>query len=123
MELALINPGAVFGPSLGAQIDGQSVTMVTKMIGGKLPLIPDFAMGMIDVRDVARLHGKAMTTPGAAGKRFIAASTEPVAMVPVANIFRQAGYTKVPSIKAPTLLLKLMALVDREARGMVPFLG
>jgi hypothetical protein len=35
-------------------------------------------MGMVDVRDVARLHVKAMTADGAAGKRFIAASAEPV---------------------------------------------
>ena len=52
MEMVVINPGAVFGPSLGAQIDGQSVAMVTKMIAGKMPMIPDVAMGMIDVRDV-----------------------------------------------------------------------
>ena len=35
--------------------------------------IPDAAMGMIDVRDVARLHVKALTALGVAGKRFIAA--------------------------------------------------
>jgi dihydroflavonol-4-reductase len=32
MELTVINPGAVFGPSLGATMDGQSVTMMTAMI-------------------------------------------------------------------------------------------
>ena len=34
MEMVVINPGAVFGPSLGATVDGQSVTMITKMIAG-----------------------------------------------------------------------------------------
>ena len=67
MELAVINPGAVFGPSLGAKIDGQSVAMITDMIGGKMPVIPDMSLGMIDVRDVARLHVTAMTADGAAG--------------------------------------------------------
>ncbi|MEI7745104.1 MAG: NAD-dependent epimerase/dehydratase family protein, partial [Chloroflexota bacterium] len=61
MELAVINPGVVFGPSLGASADGQTVAMITDMIGGKMPMIPDVAMGMVDVRDVARLHVKAMT--------------------------------------------------------------
>ena len=123
MELTVINPGGVFGPSLGAKIDGQSVAMITDMIGGKLPMIPDVAMGMIDVRDVARLHVSAMTADGAAGKRFIAASAEPVEMATVASVLRRAGYAKVPSIKAPSFLLRVMGLFDREARGMLPFLG
>jgi dihydroflavonol-4-reductase len=123
MELTVINPGAVFGPSLGAQIDGQSVTMMTKMIQGKVPMIPDMAMGMVDVRDVAKLHVSAMTASEAAGKRFIACTAEPVEMATLAKVLRDAGYKKVPSMKAPTFLLKFMSLIDREARGMLPFIG
>ena len=123
MEVTVLNPGAVFGPSLGAKIDGQSVAMITDMIGGKLPMIPDLSLGMIDVRDVARLHVKAMTADGAAGKRFIASSAEPVEMATVANVLKQAGYTKVPSRRAPTLLLKVMSRFDRAVKGMLPFLG
>jgi dihydroflavonol-4-reductase len=123
MELTVINPGAVFGPSLGAKMDGQSVTMMTAMINGKMPMIPDMSMGMVDVRDVARLHVKAMTADGAAGKRFIAASAEPIEMVTVANILKKAGYTKVSSRKAPTPLLQVIALFDREVKGMLPFIG
>jgi len=123
LELTVINPGAVFGPSLGAKLEGQSVTMMTKMIEGKIPMIPDMAMGMVDVRDVARLHVAAMTASGAAGKRFIACTAEPVEMATVAKVLRDAGYNKAPKIKAPTFLLKLMSRFDREARGMLPFIG
>jgi dihydroflavonol-4-reductase len=123
MELAVINPGAVFGPSLGARVEGQSVAMITELIGGKMPMIPDVGMGMIDVRDVARLHVKALSAPGAAGKRFIAASAEPVQMATVASILRSEGYSKVPTRKAPSALLKFMALFDRKAKGMLPYLG
>jgi len=123
MEMAVINPGAVFGPSLGAKIDGQSVSLITKMIKGKIPMIPDMAMGMVDVRDVAKIHVAAMTAVGAAGKRFIACSSEPVEMATLAKVLRDAGYKKVPMIKAPTFVLKLMGLVDREALGMLPFIG
>jgi len=123
MELIVINPGGVFGPSLGAKIDGASVDIIKRMIAGKMPMIPDMAMGMIDVRDVARLHVKALTADGAAGKRFIAASAEPIEMSTVVNILRKAGYNKVPSLKAPTLLLKIMSLIDTEAKGMIPLLG
>ncbi len=123
MELTVINPGAVFGPSLGAKIDGQSVQMMSKMITGKIPMIPDMAMGMIDVRDVAKLHVAAMTASGAEGKRFIACTEEPVEMASLAKVLREAGYKKTPSLKAPTFLLKLMSLVDPEAKGMMPFIG
>jgi len=123
MELTVINPGAVYGPSLGAQVDGQSLALMTDMIGGKMPMIPDIAMGMVDVRDVARLHVAAMTTAGAAGERFIAAGAEPVSMTYFAEVLRDAGYSKVPSRKAPNLAIKLMSLFDRQAKGMLPFLG
>ena len=123
MELTVINPGAVFGPSLGAKIDGQSVTMMTKMITGKIPMIPDMAMGMVDVRDVAKLHVAAMTAKGAAGKRFIACTAEPVEMATVAQVLREAGYKKAPSMQAPTFLLKFMSKFDPEAKGMLPFIG
>ena len=86
-------------------------------------IIPDMRLGMIDVRDVARLHVKAMTAKGAAGKRFIAASADPVKMVTVASVLKDAGYAKVPSRKAPTVLLKIMGLFDREVKGMLPFIG
>ena len=123
MELTVINPGAVFGPSLGAQMDGQSVAMMTSMIGGKMPMIPDMSMGMVDVRDVARLHVAALTAEGAAGKRFIAAGAEPVSMSDVAAVLRDAGYRKAPSRKAPTALLRVMGLFDREVKGMLPMVG
>ena len=123
MELTVVNPGAVFGPSLGAEVDGQSVALMADMIRGKMPMIPDVAMGMVDVRDVARLHVAAMTTPAAAGHRFIAATAEPVSMSYFAEVLRGAGYSKVPSRKAPNLAIKLMSLFDRQAKGMVPSLG
>ena len=123
MELTVVNPGAVFGPSLGAEIDGQSVALMKDMIGGKMPMIPDVAMGMIDVRDVARLHVAAMTAPAAAGKRFIAASAEPISMAYFASVLRDAGYPKAPSRKAPNFAIRLMSVFDRQAKGMVPSLG
>ena len=123
MELAVISPGGTFGPSLGAAGDSQNEAMISDMIGGKMPMIPDVAMGMVDVRDVARLHVAALTAPQAAGQRFIAATSEPIEMVEVAAILRRAGYSKVPSRKAPNVAVRLMSLFDRQARGLLPFLG
>ena len=123
LELVVINPGAVYGPSLGAEVDGQSVAFIKDLIRGKVPMIPNVAMGMVDVRDVARLHAAALTTASAAGQRFIAATSEPIRMSHVAEVLRNAGYKKVPSRKAPNAAIRLMSLVDREAKGMLPLLS
>jgi len=123
MELVTINPGFILGPPLGAAGDGQSVSMISDLIAGKMPMIPDIAMSMVDVRDVARLHVAALESPDAAGKRFIAATEQPIAMAHLAEVLQKAGYSKVSSRKAPNFAIKLMALFDREAKGMVPQLG
>jgi dihydroflavonol-4-reductase len=123
MELVVINPGFILGPPLGAPGTGVSETMISNLIAGKMPMIPDVAMGMVDVRDVARLHVAALSAEGASGKRFIAASEQPVAMAEVANILKSGGYTKVSTRKAPNFAIKAMGLIDREARAMAPQLG
>ncbi len=123
IELAVINPGFILGPALGAAGSGTSVTMISQLIGGKMPMIPDIAMGMVDVRDVARLHVAALTVAQAAGQRFIAASAQPIEMSEVAKILKAAGYSKVSTRRAPNFALKVMSLFDREAKGMLPQLG
>jgi len=123
MELVSINPGFMLGPAIGKAGDGQSIAMISGLISGKLPMVPQVAMGMVDVRDVAKLHVAAMKDKGSAGKRYIASTAEPVAMLKLAATLRGAGYSKVPSIKAPNLMIKMMSLFDSEAKGMVPELG
>ena len=123
MELTVISPGAVYGPSLGTEVTGESLTFMRDIIGGKMPMVPNIAMGMVDVRDVARLHVAAMTADGAVGQRFIAATAEPIEMAYFAQVLRDAGYSKAPARKAPNVAIKLMSVFDRQARGMIPFLG
>ena len=123
MELAVINPGFVLVPSLGVEIDGASVKLMTDIISGNMRIIPEMVIGIVDFRDVARLHVKAMTAAGAVGKRFISVTAEPVEMAAVARVLREAGYLKVLSRHVPTFLLKLVSLFDSEIRRSVPFLG
>jgi dihydroflavonol-4-reductase len=123
LELAVINPGAVFGPPIGSKDGAQNVAMMADMIAGKMPMIPDMAMGMVDVRDVAKLHIAAMTKSGASGKRFIACTAEPIEMSTVTQVLRDAGYSKAPARKAPTFLLKFMGIFDKQVKGMLPFIG
>jgi dihydroflavonol-4-reductase len=122
IELAVINPGGVMGPQLGNDLGGASTQIVSQLISGKFPMIPALSFPFIDVRDVAILHLKAMTTPEADGKRFIAAHSEPTWMYQVAEVLSAAGYEKIKLKKAPSFMLKLIGLFDNKTKSLVPML-
>ena len=123
MELVVIAPGGVFGPPLGNDISGETLTILSKMMNGKIPMVPDTAFPMVDVRDVAKLHVQAILTKDTAGKRFIAAGTDPIGFADVAEILLKQGYKGPSTKKAPSWLLKFMSFFDREAKGMLGILG
>ena len=117
----MIAPGGVFGPPLGDNITGESMSILSKMLDGKIPFVPK-QRSDVRHRDVAHLHVKALKNKAAAGKRFIASGADPISFVGAATILNENGYKR-PSTKiAPAWLLILMALFDREARGMVGIL-
>ena len=122
MEMAVINPGGVMGPQLGNDLGGASTQIVSQLISGKFPMIPALSFPFIDVRDVAILHLKAITTPEADGKRFIAAHSEPTWMYQVAEVLSAAGYEKIKLKKAPSFMLKLIGLFDNKTKSLVPML-
>ena len=49
------------------------MNIVALMLRGKMPVVPRFGFGVVNVRDLADLHILAMTHPKAAGERFLAA--------------------------------------------------
>jgi nucleoside-diphosphate-sugar epimerase len=69
-ELTTVLPGAVFGPILTKSNVG-SVGIVGRMISGAMPGVPRIALEIVDVRDLVDLHIRAMTSPAAAGERFL----------------------------------------------------
>jgi dihydroflavonol-4-reductase len=79
MELVVVNPGPVFGPSLSGDLSGASMSMFTQMIQGKMPMLPQASINMSDVRDVAKIHVEALENANANGKRFIVTTEEPYA--------------------------------------------
>lgn len=103
-ELSVINPTGIFGPALGPQL-AASVQIVKGLLDGTFPPeLQDMWFGVVDVRDVADLHLRAMTEPSAAGERFIAVSGEPMSLLGLATVLREhlgAIAAKVPSRGAP----------------------
>ena len=123
IDLVVINPGGVMGPTLTGRVEGESLTMISDIITGKYPLVPDISVGFIDVRDVAKLHVSAMTAEGAVGKRFIASSDEPLHLKEVTGILKNAGYKKASTRQAPKFLLKIMSIFDDQVKGLLPMVG
>jgi dihydroflavonol-4-reductase len=123
MELVTVLPGFVTGPSLGDGTAGASEQTVADMIAGRMPGVPDFGLTMVDVRDVARLHVAALSTPGAAGKRLIGSGEDAVPMAHLAATLRAAGYDKAPKRRLPSAVLRLAGRFDAQARSFVPYLG
>jgi nucleoside-diphosphate-sugar epimerase len=75
-ELVVVNPTFILGPTLSSQA-GSSMQLLQMMFSGRMTVAPRQRFGIVDVRDVADIHLRAMATPEAAGKRYLAVSNEP----------------------------------------------
>ena len=125
MELAVVNPVGVFGPALGADFS-TSIEIIRRMMDGALPALPRVTFGVVDVRDVADLHLKAMTDPEAAGERYLAVAGEFVSMRDVGLMLKRRlgdAARRVPTSELPDWLLRIVALVDKSVGQIVPELG
>lgn len=69
MELSVVNPVAIFGPVLGPDFS-TSIQIVQRMLKGGMPRCPRIAFGIVDARDVADLHLRAMLVPPPKAKGF-----------------------------------------------------
>lgn len=123
MELSVVNPGPVFGPTLSGNLEGASMGMFKQMITGKVPMVPKTAINMSDVRDVAKIHVLALENKEASGKRFIVTTENPYAFQEMAEILKSNGYPKVSTKLAPNFLLNFLGNFDREAKSMRAFIG
>src|SRR5262245_54328746 len=64
LEFATVNPMAIFGPSLGPDLSS-GFELLKRVLNGSLRAIPNMTLGIVDVRDLADLHIRAMTHPAA----------------------------------------------------------
>ena len=124
LELATVNPVAIFGPPLGHDT-GTSLEMVKRLLSG-VPGVPDLSFGIVDVRDVADLHLLAMTRPDAAGERFLATSGDFMSALEMARVLRaglgeRAG--KVPTRLLPNSLIRLAGRFDQGMAQLATELG
>lgn len=125
LELAVVNPVAVFGPVLGVPLSG-STFLIKRLLDGAVPGVPRLYFGLVDVRDVADLHLRAMTDPAAKGERFLAVSGDFMSIQEIAKLLKSrvgALAAKVPTRQLPDWMVRLGALTDAGVRQIVPELG
>jgi dihydroflavonol-4-reductase len=123
-RLAVINPGAIIGPLLGSH-HSFSLQTIERLLSGAMPAIPRLGFALVDVRDVAGLHLRAMAAPEAAGQRFLGTGTF-LWMSDVAAILRdELGQqaSKVPGRRAPDALMRLISFFDPSVRSVIGELG
>lgn len=123
-QFATVLPGAVFGPVLSRDNLG-SVQIIADLLQGRPAALPRLGFWVVDVRDLADLHIKAMTAHDAAGQRFIAAGDfmwiEDIAKTLRARLGKAAA--KVPSRRLPGFIVRLMLPFRPHLRTLAPLIG
>lgn len=121
LEFVTVNPGAVLGPVLGRDFSA-SIEIVKKLMEGAFPACPRLGFPLVDVRDIADLHLRAMTAPDLNGERFLGAGDfywlKDIAAVLKDGLGAQAR--KVPAGTLPDWLVRIIARLD-PVTGSVAF--
>jgi dihydroflavonol-4-reductase len=124
IEYCTVNPSAVLGPVWNHDFS-TSIEAVRKLLQGALPGCPDFGFGIVDVRDVADLHVRALNAPDMAGERFIASGPF-LRMIDIARVLKERlgeEARRVPTRRLPDFLVRFSALFDPVVRQVVGELG
>ena len=125
LELAVVNPVLVLGPVITADFS-PSILLIQRLMDGALPGCPKLCFGLVDVRDIADLHIRAMTHPAAKGERFIGTAGDFLWIRDIARILRERmgpAAKRVPTRQLPNWLVRLVALRDQAVRQVTSELG
>ena len=122
LKLTTINPGLVVGPPLDEHY-GSSLGLIERILKGRDPMLPSFGFPLVDVRDVAEMHLRALQRPETTGRRYIAAAGS-MAMVDIGRTLKAAYPTRrIPTREAPKALIRLLAFFDPSIKTILPKLG
>jgi nucleoside-diphosphate-sugar epimerase len=125
LELSVVNPVGVFGPVLGPDYS-TSILLIQRLMDGAMPGCPRLYFGVVDVRDVADLHLRAMTNAAASGERFLAVSGDFMSILEIAKVLKARmgeAARRVPTRQIPNWLVRLAAWRDPAVKQILPELG
>jgi dihydroflavonol-4-reductase len=122
LRLTTINPALILGPALDAAF-GSSIGLVKRILRGRDPMLPKLGFPVVDVRDVAEAHVRALVRPETEGERLIVSGGS-LWMTEWGQILKTAyPGRRMPTRAAPKPILRLMALFDGEIRAILPVVG
>ncbi|UOB17482.1 SDR family oxidoreductase [Abyssalbus ytuae] len=125
LELTVINPVGMFGPVLGKDF-ASSVQLVQHLMSGKTPAVPKVYFGIVDVRDAADLHIRAMISEEAKNQRFLACADDGTSLPEIATILRlqHNEFTKKVTKKIlPNWLVKILSYFKPELKLVASQVG
>lgn len=122
LELTTINPGFVMGPPLDRHY-GSSIGVIARILRGKDPMVPMLDFPVVDVRDVAEMHLRALERPDVAGMRILAVAGNMTMPAMAAELKRAYPQRRIATRVAPMFMLKLLALFDPQIKAILPSVG
>lgn len=122
LRLTVFNPTFILGPLLDDRF-GSSMQLVRRVLRGRDPMLPRLGLSIVDVRDVAAAHVRALERDGTEGQRFILASGS-LWLTDWGKVLKTLyPRRRMPTRAAPLPLLRLLALFDGEIRTALPSVG
>ncbi|RWD61181.1 MAG: aldehyde reductase, partial [Mesorhizobium sp.] len=125
LELAVVNPVGIFGPVLGPD-HSTSTDFIRRLMDGEMPGLPRMVFGVVDARDVADLHLRAMANPAAKGERFLAVSGDFMTILEIAQALKARlgdRASRITTRVLPDWLVRIVGLFDGQAAQIVTELG
>lgn len=118
LEFSTVNAVAIWGPALSPHLS-RSFGLLENLLNGSMKAIPNIPLNIIDVRDVADLHIRAMTNPKANGERFIASADGQVSLYDIATLLKNKKpdvAKKVSTKKLPNWAVYFAGLFNKQAK-------
>lgn len=124
IELAVVNPSYVMGPVINGS-QSNSLEVVKRLLEREMHLVPKLNFNIVDVRDVANAHIKAMTLEEAAGKRHLITNAN-IWMKEIGQIlskeFKSQGYN-VPTTGCPNAIMWMNSCFNKNLKTLIPQLN
>ncbi len=125
LELTVINPTAILGPSFSEKLSS-GFELLKNMLDGTMKAIPNIELAIVDVRDLVDLHIRAMESPAAKGQRFLALSAGTITLPEIAKFLKDKMPEVSQKVATKTLAdwqVRIAALFNKKAKAIVPLIG
>ena len=121
IKLTTILPPVVLGPGIGNHMQATSMKFFNLLAKREMPIAPPIKFGMVDVRDVAKMHVAALEKNESIGKRFIVSENTYWAKE-FSHKLVELGYNA-PTLTPPAFFVKFMTNFDKTLRMVKPVIG